>query len=155
MKLNPVILLFLIIITAFGCNNQTTEVYTNYYRAVNGSDTADLKLSTIGNHFYGQFEIRKNWYTYRTGNIEGKIMGDTLIGDFYYKPFSGGAKKRMPFALLKRDDALHIGNGLISSYMGVPFFVPSVPITYDSAEFVLVKVEKELLDSVFINRKNN
>ena len=149
MKLNPVIILFLIIITAFGCNNQTTEVHTNYYRAVNGSDTADLKLSTIGNHFYGQYEIRKNWYTYRTGNIEGKILGDTLIGDFYYRPFSGGAKKRMPFALLNKDDALHVGNGLISSYMGVPFFVPSVPITYDSAEFVLVKVEQEILDSVF------
>ena len=92
---------------------------STHYQAVNGPDTAELTLNISGENFYGKYVVRKGWYTHRTGDVSDKIKGDTLVGDYLYKPYGGGEKKRMPFALLRKGDTLLVGNGVTSSYMGI------------------------------------
>lgn len=128
---------------------------TEFYRGINGSDTAFLSLNIIEDSFYGKYEVRKRWYTYRTGDIRGTINGDTLIGDFVYTYYGGADSKRIPLALLRRDSVLLIGNGVVSSYMGIPMFVPNVPIVFDNSEFVLEKIVPESGDNLIATVHEN
>lgn len=104
-----------------------------------------MTLNIIENRFYGKYEVRKGCDIYRTGDIRGNVKGDTLIGDFYYKPYGSRDKKRIPFALLQRDSILLVGKGVAATYMGIPFFVPDVPIDYENPEFVLMRTPKNTL----------
>lgn len=135
--------LFLLITAILPAACQRDIAPPEFYRGINGRDTAYLTLNVGNNSFYGKYEVRRSWYTYRTGDIRGTIKGDTLIGDFLYTPYGGGDNKRTPIALLRRDSVLVVGKGVASSYMGIPIFVPNVPIDYDHPAFVLVRTEPD------------
>lgn len=137
MKQNANIVL-IILITALIAACQA-EPQTKFYVGINGPDTAHLTLNIIDGSFYGKYEVRKRSYTDRKGDIRGKIKGDTLLGDYHYFPYGGGTKKRIPIAFLQKDNELLMGKGVVSSYMGIPFFVSNIPIDYEDPEFRLVK----------------
>lgn len=118
---------------------QRDKPQTTFYHGINERDTARLRLSIIQDSFYGEYEVRSRSRIKKTGEVRGTIKGDTLLGDYYYKPYGGGVKKRVPFALLQKGSELLLGQGVVSSFMGIPFFVPNIPINYDNPEFVLVK----------------
>ncbi len=73
--------------------------------------------------------------------MRGDIKGDTLRGDFHFIS-NGGSWKRIPLALLKKENKLILGKGVIGTYFNLPCFVPGVPIDYKNSEFVFEQIEK-------------
>ena|SRR5690606_17654447 len=66
------------------------------------------------------------------------ILFVPIIGPLFYLVRFYKNKKLLALLFLAVSTQL-FGNGVTSSYMGIPFFVPTMPINYDSAEFVLLK----------------
>ena len=122
-----------------GCNNRKVEEKQNSFRAINGRDTAYLSLTTGDNYFTGKYEI---FYGHKTmkdsGYVRGKIVGDTLLGAYYYKSY-GGLGLSKPIALLMKGDKLLLGTGIQSSLLGLVFFTSEVPINYDAPVFIFEK----------------
>lgn len=107
------------------------------YRAINGKDTAELKLNLDENKFYGTYKINYSGDMLDSGHVRGDIKGDTLIGYLRYKPFGMAHFKRKPIALLKGDEgALIQGKGHVAVYMNIPYFWEKTPIKYDDPEFI-------------------
>lgn len=126
-----------IVATLVSCTNNTTKFkHGKYYRAINGKDTALLSLSIDGDDFYGQYEIRDGRIAKDSGDVSGKIIGDTFLGTYFYHPYSGQQKKRVPFALLRKDGTLLLGKGAVTSYVGIPYYVPEIGIDFKSPEFI-------------------
>lgn len=130
-------LVFLIL----SCGPENGEgVYRDHrYLAKRAGDSALLNLSMSGSRFVGTYEIRYANHMKDSGDVRGKILGDTLRGDFHYRTY-GGSMKRMPLALLRRDRKLYMGKGAVGTYMNIPCFMPGVPIEYDSTGFVFSEV---------------
>lgn len=125
------------------CNSkEEKEKYNHaFYRAVNGSDTAILDININDKRFFGRYEIFYHQFGKDSGDVRGDIKGDTLRGDFHYIS-NGGSWKRIPLALLKKENKLVLGKGVIGTYFNLPCFVPGVPIEYNEAGFVFEKVEE-------------
>ena len=127
----------------FSCSHNKVQENQNSFRAINGQDTAYLSLTTGDTYFIGQYEI---FYGHKTmkdsGYVRGKIVGDTLLGAFYYKSY-GGLGLSKPIALLKKKDKLLLGTGVQSSVLGLVFFTSEVPINYDAPTFVFEKFQKK------------
>lgn len=127
---------FAIIATIFGLVACTSsEESTVHYTAVSKRDTARLKLTLFEGTFYGKLVISKPGDVVDSGEVRGKIMQDTLLGDNYYRPYGAKQKKRRPFVLLHRKDAMVQGTGIQKVYLGIPYFEPGT-IDFDSAKFV-------------------
>jgi hypothetical protein len=56
-----------------------------------------------------------------SGYVRGKIVGDTLLGAYYYKSY-GGLGLSKPIALLMKEDKLLLGSGVQSSVLGLFFY---------------------------------
>ena len=127
----------------FSCNSKEDKYNYDraFYRAVNGEDTAILDIKINDKRFYGRYEITYHQFGKDSGDVRGDMHGDTLRGDFHYIS-NGGSWKRIPIALLKKDDKLILGKGVIGTYFNLPLFIPEVPIEYNNSEFVFEKVEK-------------
>ena len=127
----------------FSCNSKEGKDKYNRvsYRAVNGKDTAILDIKINDKRFYGRYEILYHKFGKDSGDVRGDMRGDTLRGDFHFIS-NGGTWKRIPIALLKKDNKLILGKGIIGTYFNLPLFLPDVPIEYNNAEFVFEKVEK-------------
>ncbi|MNL75039.1 hypothetical protein D3C87_2007750 [compost metagenome] len=69
------------------------------------------------------------------------MRGDTLRGDFHFIS-NGGSWKRIPIALLKKDNKLILGKGIVGTYFNLPLFIPEIPIEYNNSEFIFEKVDK-------------
>jgi len=112
-------ILFLFILCS--CNNQNEE--EKYYRAVSldKKDTAYLKLSEFDNQFIGKYLIQYTDKTFDLGDVSGEIIGDTLKGRFKYIS-RRNSKFTKPFAILKTNKGLKLGNGMVSYYAQIPFF---------------------------------
>ncbi|SFD91052.1 hypothetical protein [Flavobacterium phragmitis] len=125
------------------CNSkENKEKYNHkFYRAVNNKDTAVLDIKINDKRFYGRYEISHYGTGKDSGDVRGDLRGDTLRGDYHYISFGGGWK-RVPLALLKRDNKLYLGKGVIGTYFNLPCFVPDVPIEYNNSEFVFEEVTK-------------
>lgn len=134
----PILLIFLI-----SCNSKEEKDKYNhtFYRAVNGKDTAILDININHKRFYGRYEILYHKIGKDSGDVRGDIKGDTLRGDFHFIS-NGGSWKRIPLALLKKENKLVLGKGVIGTYFNLPCFVPGVPIEYKDSEFVFEKVQK-------------
>jgi hypothetical protein len=112
-----------------------------FYRAVNGKDTAFLSISLNQTHFTGMYEIRYGTLGKDSGDIRGKISGDTLIGLYNYKTY-GGNNNIVPIALLRRGNKIMRGKGLEMSYMNIHYFSHDTPLDYDNSEFVFEEINK-------------
>ena len=94
-----------------------------------------LTLTLYEDIYYGKMKIIKPGKVVDSGEIQGKIYADTLIGDFFYKPFGAKHKKRKAYVLLNKTDSLIQGNGIGLDYLGVPFYVAE-SINFDSPKFI-------------------
>lgn len=127
----------------FSCNSKEEKDKYNrvLYRAVNGKDTAILDININDKRFYGRYEILYHKIGKDSGDVRGDLKGDTLRGDFHFIS-NGGSWKRIPIALLKKNNKLILGKGVIGTYFNLPLFLPEVPIEYNNAEFIFEKIEK-------------
>jgi len=138
---------FAIVSLLFGflisCNSKEEKDKYNqaFYRAVNGKDTAILDININDKRFFGRYEITYHKFGKDSGDVRGDIKGDTLRGDFHFIS-NGGSWKRIPLALLKKENKLVLGKGVIGTYFNLPCFVPGVPIEYNNSEFVFEKMER-------------
>ncbi|MEL1245555.1 hypothetical protein AAEO56_14870 [Flavobacterium sp. DGU11] len=122
----------------YACNSKENEFKDNstQYRAIKERDTAYLFLSMGEERFYGKYEIHYGASGRDKGDVRGEIKGDTLLGEFYFKPYGGGEKKRAPFVVLKKDGKLLLGKGVESSYLNISFYMPDIPIDYSDPAFI-------------------
>ncbi len=127
----------------FSCNSKEEKDKYNriFYRAVNGKDTAILDLKINDKRFYGRYEILYHKIGKDSGDVRGDLKGDTLRGDYHFIS-NGGSWKRIPIALLKKENKLILGKGVIGTYFNLPLFLPEIPIEYNNSEFVFEKIEK-------------
>lgn len=113
----------------------TNRAETQILQAITNRDTALLRLTVVGNEFYGSLIITRPGLAIDSGQVRGEIKQDTLIGDYHYLPFQAAEKKRRPFLLLHKDGSYKKGTGMEKVYMGVPFYVPST-ISFANPQFV-------------------
>ena len=111
------------------------------YQAINNKDTAILKINMNDKRFFGRYEISHYKIGKDSGDVRGDIKGDTLRGDYHYITV-GGSWKRVPLALLKKENKLFLGTGVVGTYFNLPCFVPGVPIDYNNPEFVFEEVKE-------------
>ena len=125
------------------CNlTEDKEKYNHIsYSAVHNKDTANLSININDKRFYGRYEILYHKIGKDSGDVRGDIKGDTLRGDFHFIS-NGGSWKRTPLSLLKKENILYQGQGVIGTYFNLPCFVPDQPIEYDKSEFVFGEVRK-------------
>jgi hypothetical protein len=137
------VIVSLLSVFLFSCNSKEEKDQYNrvFYRAVNGKDTAILDLKINDKRFYGRYEILYHKFGKDSGDVRGDMRGDTLRGDFHYIS-NGGSWKRIPIALLKKENKLILGTGVVGTYFNLPLFIPEVPIEYDNSKFVFEKMEK-------------
>ncbi len=126
------------------CNSKEDKEKYNHqlYRAVNKKDTAVLDIHINDKRFYGRYEIWHYGVGKDSGDVRGDLRGDTLRGDYHYISF-GGTWKRVPLALLKKDQKLFLGTGVIGTYFNLPCYVPEIPIDYKESGVVFERIEKE------------
>ena len=137
-----IILVSLLVVFQMSCNSKEQKDKYNevVYRAVNNNDTATLAINISDKRFYGRYERSYYRNGKDSGDVRGDIKGDTLRGDFHYIT-SGGGWKRIPIALLKKENKLFLGNGVIGTYMNLPCFLPGT-LSYKDSEFVFEEVKK-------------
>lgn len=138
-----IILVSLSIMFLISCNSKEDKSQYNQvmYRAIHNKDTSVLSLNINDKRFYGRYEISYYKIGKDSGDVRGDIKGDTLRGDFHYIS-NGGSWKRIPLALLKKENKLFLGKGIIGTYFNLPLFMPGQPIEYDKSEFVFEEVKK-------------
>ena len=139
-KLYVISLLFIFLIS---CNSKEEKDKYNhaFYRAVNGKDTAILEININDKRFYGRYEILYHKIGKDSGDVRGDIKGNTLTGDFHYIS-NGGSWKRVPLALLKKENKLLLGNGVIGTFMNLPCFIQGT-LNFNDPKFVFEEVKKE------------
>ena len=143
-RIGVVTILFCII----SCNN--TKEKKDFYTAVKGKDTAFLNIATYEKRFYGSYEVYYGSSAMKdSGAVEGLISGDTLRGKFRYISY-GGSKTIKPVIFLRSKDKLIQGEGVVTSYMGIAYFMPEYPIEFNTKGFVF-----DTLRSNIENQKEN
>lgn len=125
--------------TLIGCREPVKQTLS--YQAVNKNDTAEINLNVRNKHFFGYCKINYNGSIINAGNIRGDVKGDTLIGSFRYRLPNTALFKSVPIALLKKNNRLIMGRGVISSYLNIPFYMEEVPIDYNNPKFVFSLVD--------------
>lgn len=135
--LNCIIFLF---IANSGCSSEANQPLTKHYVAISKRDTGMLKLSRYKDNFFGQYILKHGKGNSDSGEIRGKIIGDTLIGDYFYFPASGTKKKRVPFTLLTSGNTLKLGKGAISRFLDIPYYSPETPIDYEEDAFIFHEI---------------
>lgn len=122
------------------CNSKEEKDKYNHvvYRAVHNKDTAIIAINISDKRFYGRYEIAYYKIGKDSGDVRGDIKGDTLRGDFHYIS-NGGGWKRIPIALLKKENKLLLGNGVMGTYMNLPCFLPGT-LNYKDPKFVFKEV---------------
>lgn len=109
------------------------------YIAINGRDTAKLELTRYEKRFYGKMKITRPGRVIDSGEIEGNILKDTLLGNFFYLAHGWKNKKRNPIVLLLKDNQYIQGSGIRTNFMGVPHYVPS-SISFKDPKFIYDRV---------------
>ena len=111
----------LILNILFSCNSKEgkEEYHCALYRAVINKDTAILKINMNDKRFFGRYEISHYKIGKDSGDVRGDIKGDTLRGDYHYITV-GGSWKRVPLALLKKENKLFLGTGVVGTYFNLP-----------------------------------
>jgi len=142
MNLKSLFFLVLILSIIISCNSK--EDKSNYnqvvYQAITDKDTAVLTVNINDKRFYGSYEISYYKIGKDSGDVRGDIKGDTMRGDFHYIS-NGGSWKRVPLALLKKENKLFLGNGVIGTYFNLPCFIDGT-LSYKDPKFVFEEVKK-------------
>ncbi|KAF2513846.1 hypothetical protein [Flavobacterium foetidum] len=133
-------LMFLLLIAIVSCTSKENQYKETYYIAVNGKDTAKLALKISEKRFFGRYERSYYKIGKDSGDVRGNINGDTLRGDFHYIS-NGGSWKRVPLALLRHQNKLIQGKGVVGIYMNLPCFINGT-LTYKNPEFTFEEVKK-------------
>lgn len=120
--------------------DQMQAKHTVCYRAIDGADTAWLKIDTAANHMIGFFEFNYANQKRYAGQVKGTLKGDTLKGHYDFKVNKVDKWYRNPVAFLKRDGKLIMGVGNFNMVWGSAFFDEKVPIDFDKGKFVFERV---------------
>ncbi len=119
----------------YACDTRTSTPEFKTYQAVYNRTEAELKIQLFEKSFYGKYKILYPGDAIDSGEVQGKIVNDTLIGDFYFTPYKWKHKTRRPFVLLKSGDRYIKGTGAETTYMGIPYYIPHT-IQFEDAQFV-------------------
>lgn len=140
MKLIKILCLCLAL-NLYGCagTNPDRDQPRILYKAVNKADTATLRLNLTDKAFYGQFEINYHGAYKDSGGVTGIIKGDTLRGTYRFQHYGMEKWHSMPIALLKKNNQLIMGEGLMEIYMGMYYFKKNTTINYQNPRFVFEK----------------
>lgn len=112
-------------------NQQQAEVKPENmkcYQAIDGADTARLKLGTVKDKVMGELSFNFKEKQNTSGIIEGSYHGDTLFVDYSYK--INGSNFKNPLVFLKEDSTFYQGYGTIITYLGRTSFDKKVPIDF-------------------------
>jgi len=142
MNLKSLLFLVLVLITILSCNSKEEKngYKEVFYQAVNNKDTAVLALNISDKRFYGRYEISYYKTGKDSGDVRGDIKGNTLRGDFHFIS-NGGSWKRLPLALLKKENKLILGNGVVGTYMNLPCYIQGT-LNYNDPKFVFEEIIK-------------
>lgn len=121
------------------CEEHKQDTQSLTYIAYNKRDSARLDLHLFESRFHGKLWFYRPGGEVDSGNIQGNIQKDTLLGDYYYTPFGWGQKKRRPLILLKKGSQYILGTGTEQVYMGIPHYIPST-VNFEEAKFIFDKV---------------
>ena len=137
------IIICLCFVFLMSCNSKDEKSKYNrlVYQAINDKDTAILSINVNDKRFFGHYERSYYQQGKDSGDVRGDIKGDTLRGDFHFIS-NGGSWKRIPLALLKKENKLYLGSGIITTYFNLPCFMPGTPIEYENSKFVFEEVRK-------------
>ena len=136
-----IIFLISILTLVISCNSKEKDHYKEVqYRAVKGKDTAVMALKISDKRFYGRYELSYYKIGKDSGDVRGDIKGDTLTGDIHYIS-NGGSWKRIPLALLKKENSLILGKGIAGTYMNLPCFIQG-SLSYQNPDFVFEEIQK-------------
>lgn len=143
MNIKSLLFLISIVILIVSCNSKDkkSEYKHIVYHAVNDKDTAILSININDKRFFGHYERSYYQQGKDSGDVRGDIKGDTLRGDFHFIS-NGGSWKRIPLALLKKENKLYLGSGIITTYFNLPCFMPGTPIEYHNSKFVFEEIKK-------------
>lgn len=134
------ILLYCLILLFFlnGCTDKQ-EVQNNekQYIFIDGRDTTRIRITTYPTRFHGEMTSTRPGGFFVFGEVQGNAKGDTLVGDYHYRPYKWREKKRVPFAILLKDGKYLEGKGKQLIYMGIPYYVEGT-ISFDDPERVFV-----------------
>lgn len=143
MRSKKAVVLFLMTIPVilFGCFSDAPKVIKApaRYTAIKSLDTARLSIQIAPSTFKGVLQINYDQTYKDSGDVQGIVKGDTLIGDYSYKHYKLKLWKRKPIALLRKGDTLLMGEGIIKNTFGRIYFDQTVPIKYSDSGFVLIK----------------
>ena len=143
MNIRSLLFLISIVILIVSCNSKDkkSEYKQIVYHAINDKDTAILTININDKRFFGRYERFYYQQGKDSGDVRGDIKGDTLRGDFHFIS-NGGSWKRIPLALLKKENKLYLGSGIITTYFNLPCFMPGTPIEYHNSKFVFEEIKK-------------
>jgi hypothetical protein len=143
MKMNKVIQLLMIslflLILSCGHPAADTQGEKVLYSAIDKTDTARLNIILTDKVFEGQYEISHDGVYKDSGDVNGVVKGDTLMGTFHYQSYGVEKWYRIPIALLKKEKQLIMGTGSMEIYMNMTFFSKKMPIDYQHPKFVFEK----------------
>lgn len=125
----------------YGCGHTSVNKVDSktVYTAINKNDTATFKIKQIDKSFYGQLEINYRGAYKDSGGVTGVIIGDTLKGTYRFKHYGIEKWHFKPIALLKKNNQLIMGEGLMEIYMGMYYFKKNSPINYQKPKFIFEK----------------
>ena len=146
MRYTGISLFIFILLSTSACTTETESsvdknAAQSNFRAINNNDTATLNITLNQKGFYGQLEINHRGLFKDSGDVNGVLKGDTLMGTFHYQSYGIDQKYRIPIALLKNKNQLIMGNGKMIIKMNMTFFAKEVPIDYKNPLFVFEKKE--------------
>ena len=123
------------------CNKKEAEI--KYFKAISNDikDTAYIKLSEIDNQFNGKYLVIYSDKTFDLGNISGEIIGDTLKGKNKYIS-RRKSKFTKPFTLLKDNNKMKLGTGMVSYYSQIPFYANGT-IQFPDSLFQFIPIDKK------------
>lgn len=132
-----------ITIALYGCFPKEKEPKTENcsYLAINGKDTASLSLVITGTLFKGKYEINYHGSHKDSGDVKGRIKGDTLLGDYVFQHYGMEKWHRAPISLLKRNDQLVMGVGATETFLSKSYFRKGTVIDYDHVKFIFQRTE--------------
>jgi hypothetical protein len=143
MPMNQVIqlLMFNLFLLILSCGPPATDAQGEkvLYSAIDKTDTARLSIILTDKVFEGQYEISHDGIYKDSGDVNGVVKGDTLMGTFHYQSYGVEKWYRIPIALLKKDKQLIMGAGSMEIYMNMTFFSKKIPIDYQRPKFVFEK----------------
>jgi hypothetical protein len=111
-------------------DNSAASLSTTCYMSAMGKDTFLLHLKRFDNVATGDLSYLFHEKDQQTGSFDGRLMGDTLIGEYMFD--SEGSTSVRQIAFLLRDDMAIEGYGELEDKNGELFFKDPKSIQFGS-----------------------